>query len=256
MQAKWSSKNARFPEEHPAGAPVHFGTVVHAFEGRDIVSPFARGYTVIPQPQRVEFKGGDFEFGDGWRLEPGEGVKADDVAITTLKEDLQNRDGIMLSMRGPGRPITLIIRRGSVAMGETLDRNRAALEEQAYRLQLSGSGIQITANAPTGLFYGVETLVQLVKETNGKHWLPEATITDWPDLEQRNIYWDDNHHLERLEVLKQALRRAAFYKINGFVIKLNGHFEFKSAPAVVEPYALAPAELQELTDYGLRYHVQ
>src|SRR2546430_7764325 len=36
----------------------------------------------------------------------------------------------------------------------------------------------------------------------------------------------------------------------------SGHFQFKSAPAVTEPQALSPAELQELTDYGLRYHVQ
>ncbi|MEO6830469.1 MAG: family 20 glycosylhydrolase, partial [Acidobacteriaceae bacterium] len=34
------------------------------------------------------------------------------------------------------------------------------------------------------------------------------------------------------------------------------HFQYKSAPAVVEPYALSPAQLQELTDYGLRYHIQ
>ncbi|HUX09315.1 MAG TPA: family 20 glycosylhydrolase, partial [Terriglobia bacterium] len=69
-------------------------------------------------------------------------------------------------------------------------------------------------------------------------------------------YWDDNHHLEPMEVLKKALRQAAFYKINGFVIKLNDHFEHKSAPALVGPYALSPAQLQELTDYGLKYHVQ
>ena len=45
-------------------------------------------------------------------------------------------------------------------------------------------------------------------------------------------------------------------KINAFAIKLEGHFQYHSAPAVVEPYALSPAELQELTDYGLHYHVQ
>ena len=57
-------------------------------------------------------------------------------------------------------------------------------------------------------------------------------------------------------ILSGTMRQAAFYKINGFVLKLNGHFQYKSAPAVVEPYALRPAELQELTNYGLHYHVQ
>jgi hypothetical protein len=87
-------------------------------------------------------------------------------------------------------------------------------------------------------------------------WLPEGSIVDWPDLQLRQIYWDDNHHLEKMDALKHVLRQAAFYKINGVVIKLNGHFQYKSAPAVVDPYALTPAQFQELTDYGLKYHVQ
>ncbi|MGH9448731.1 MAG: family 20 glycosylhydrolase, partial [Terriglobia bacterium] len=98
--------------------------------------------------------------------------------------------------------------------------------------------------------------VQLVRRADGKLWLPAGTITDWPDLEERDIYWDDNHHLDRIDALRRALRQAAFYKINGFVIKLNGHFDYQSAPALVEPYALSPAQLQELTNYGLRYHIQ
>ena len=114
----------------------------------------------------------------------------------------------------------------------------------------------ITGNTSTGLFYGVQTLVQLLKPENGKLWLPEGQIEDWPDLELRVIYWDDAHHLEHPDVLKAALRQASFYKINGFAIKLEGHFQYQHARPIVEPYALTPAELQELTDYGLKYHVQ
>ena len=83
----------------------------------------------------------------------------------------------------------------------------------------------------TGLFYGVQTFVQLLKLQNGTLWLPEGEIEDWPDLELRIIYWDDAHHLEHLDVLKAALRQASFYKINGFAIKLEGHFQYQHAPA-------------------------
>ncbi|HET9179837.1 MAG TPA: beta-N-acetylhexosaminidase [Terriglobia bacterium] len=215
-----------------------------------------RGYTVVPAPQKVESKGGDFEIGSGWRLQLGQRVKADDVAVESLKEGLATRHGITLETQGRGPAINLVVQPGSVAIGEATDKNKQALEEQAYRLELAGGGIKITANAPTGLFYGVETLVQLVKHAQGKLWLPVATITDWPDLELRSIYWDDAHHLERTEVLKQALKQAAFYKINGFALKLDGHFEYKTAPAVVDPYALSPQQLQDLTDFGLRDHIQ
>ena len=59
-----------------------------------------------------------------------------------------------------------------------------------------------------------------------------------------------------MNVFKKAIRQAAFYKINAIAVKLEGHFQFQSAPALVEPYALSPKQLQELTDYGLRYHLQ
>jgi hexosaminidase len=221
---------------------------------------FARGYTVIPEPQQVELKEGDFEFASGWRLSLGAGVSADDAAVESLKQELSSRDGIMLMTwragRMPGHTITLTIQARSVRIGEATDKNKAALEEQAYKLELGSDGIDLSANAPVGLFYGVDTLVQLVKPQLGKFWLPAGTITDWPDLELRNIYWDDNHHLEHPDVLKAALRQAAFYKINGFVIKLNDHFQYNSAPALVNPYALSPEQLQDLTNYGLKYHVQ
>jgi hexosaminidase len=225
-----------------------------------VSSLFARGYDVIPMPQQVVLKGGDFEFGSGWRLELGSGVKADDVAVESLKDGLSSRYGATLETAGrgraPGKVVSLEIQPGSVEIGQATDQNKPALEEQAYKLELGSEEIRITANAPTGLFYGVETLVQLVKPAEGKLWLPQAEVTDWPDLEQRNIFWDDAHHLERMDVPKRVLRQAAFYKINGIVILLDGHFDYKSAPALVEPYALSPAQLQELTNYGLKYHVQ
>src|SRR5205809_5322003 len=148
------------------------------------------------------------------------------------------------------------LRPKSVSIGQAIDSNKPALVEQAYRLTLGPRSVKVAANAPPGLFYGVQTLIQLIRARDGRLWLPEGEIVDWPDVELRVIYWDDAHHLERLEVLKGAVQQAAFFKINGFAIKLEGHFQYKSAPAIIEPYALAPSELQELTDFALRYHVQ
>jgi len=221
---------------------------------------FSRGYTVIPEPQRVNLGTKDFSFGEGWRLELAEGVSTVDVAVESLKEELESRFHVTLA--GPGRPtagakvVRLSVMPGAVTIGEALDRDKNVLAEQAYRMTLAPDHVQITANAEAGLFYGVETLVQLVKHQENALWLPEGEIVDWPDLQLREIYWDDAHHLDRLEALKDAVRRAAFFKVNAFALKLDGHFQYKSAPALVEPWALSPAQLQELTDYALRYYVQ
>lgn len=218
---------------------------------------FARGYTVLPSPQSVSLGPKDFEFTNAWQLELGLGVGPTDTAVRSLEEELQKRFRLKLGSSGNMAGILrLLIVPNAVAIGHATDMDRAALTQQAYRLDLSADRVTITGNTSTGLFYGVQTLVQLLKTENGKLWLPEGRIEDWPDLELRVIYWDDAHHLEHLDVLKAALRQAAFYKINGFSIKLEGHFQYQHAKPIVEPYAITPGELQELTDYGLQYHVQ
>ncbi len=216
----------------------------------------AAGYAVVPEPQEVELQTDTvLKFGPEWSLQTGPGVPAGDAATDSLRDLLKERFGLNAPVNS-GTLVRLEIRPGSVQPGKATGVDKAAIADQAYRLETSPAGVTITANASEGLFYGVQTLVQLLRPRNGALTLPQGSIVDWPDLPWRHIYWDDAHHLDRLPELKRAVRQASFFKINGFSIKLEGHFQFKSAPALVEPYAMTPAEYQELTDYGLRYHVQ
>ncbi len=216
------------------------------------------GYAVLPAPQRMTFSGSEFTISTAWHVQVAPGIPATDIAIETLTDELASRHGLRLSPAGQDatKTIELVIRADAVALGPAQDRDRDVLAKEAYHIDLGEQNIRITANAEAGLFYGVETLAQLIKQRNGSLWLPAGELTDWPDLQLRCLYWDDAHHLERFAALKHAIRTAAYFKINGFVLKLDGHFQYASAPAVVEPYALSPEEYQALTDYGLRYHVQ
>jgi hypothetical protein len=225
----------------------------------DLAMLTAGDLSLLPQPQRIQTTGPAFRVSNDWMFRIGPGVNEESSAIEALKEGFDSRHGIRLNAGADqARPaIVLSIQLvGAVEIGAAQDRDRAILAAQGYRITLNEKEVRIVANADAGLFYGVETLVQLVTHRDGGLWLPAGEIVDWPDLQLREIHWDDAHHLERLDALRHAIRQAAFFKINGFVLKLEGHFQFKSAPAVVEPYALSPAEYQELTDYGLRYHVQ
>ena len=82
---------------------------------------YVRGYTVIPEPQKVELKGADFPFDDGWRLELGEAVRSNDVAAESLKEQLAERHGLSLAGRGKGKVVELAIRPGAVEIGQATD---------------------------------------------------------------------------------------------------------------------------------------
>jgi hypothetical protein len=223
----------------------------------DTVSPLlARGHVVMPQPQAVHLGASEFAFTRDWAV-AREGVAPGDASIEVLNDELDRR--YHLKFANPARPagtLHLVIAPNSARVGEAQDRNRDVLATQAYKIQLSRDRVTISANAPAGLYYGVVTFVQLLKPRDGSLLFPEGEIEDWPDLQMRQLYWDDAHHLDRIDVLKQAIRQAAFFKMNGFAIKLEGHFQYASAPALVEPQALSPAQFQELTDYGLRHHVQ
>src|SRR5947209_15074817 len=237
--------------------PLRFITLVGLLAGLCTGSDLAsRGYTVIPEPQQVKLQPDDFRFGTGWSCPLGPGVKPDSVAVESVRQDLRSRFGVDLrATAGPG-VVRLEMAPGSVRPGAAQDRNTAAIAAQAYRIELSPARVRIVANEDAGLFYGVQTLVQLVTPGKGGLSLPAGEIVDWPDLQMRQMYWDDAHHLDHPDELKRAIRQAAFFKMNGFAIKLEGHFQFRSAPAVVEPYALSAGDLQDLTDYGLRYHVE
>ena len=226
----------------------------------DLVSSlYARGYALIPEPQQMKLSPDDFQISGDWRLERGPGVEAGSPAENALRAGLKQRHAFRLAEGGSGPAIRLEIQAGSALIGKALDKDREALARQAYKLKLAKNGITLTANAPAGLFYGAETLVQLVRcgsAGDGNWWLPEGEIDDWPDLEYREVFWDEQNHLDHLDVLKEAIRRAAYFKVNAFTLRLNEHFEYKSAPALVDPYAMSPAELQELTDFGRQYFVQ
>src|SRR5260370_22282073 len=82
----------------------------------ETVSPLlARGYTVMPQPQVVKLGASDFEFGAGWKIE-AQGAAPHDIAIETLKEELERRYQLRLSGSGPN-VVRLILAPNSVAGG-------------------------------------------------------------------------------------------------------------------------------------------
>src|SRR5437870_13419889 len=57
----------------------------------------ARGYTVLPVPQEVSLGSQDFSLTDGWQLVLERGIKADEVAVESLKEQLADRFHLILA---------------------------------------------------------------------------------------------------------------------------------------------------------------
>jgi len=209
---------------------------------------------LLPIVKKFSLSGNNFLFKGNWSIAENAVVEKT-IASETLREKLKLIGSISLT-EDTSSKIELSISPGSVTIGEAVDTNKTILAQQAYELQLGQDKIRITANAEQGLYYGVQTFVQMLQNAKDEISLPEGDIIDWPDLSLRMIYWDDAHHLEKFDALKRIIRQASEYKINAFALKLEGHFEFASASHLIEPFAISPQQYQELTDYARSYFVE
>lgn len=215
---------------------------------------FLRGYSVVPTPRNVVLTPEDLELSSSWRLD-GRSLNGNDIAVVTLAQKLQSSYGIALQTAGPQKQVVrLRVQEGAVALPPGTE---IGIAEQAYYLKLAPELIEITGNGHAGLFYGVQTLLQLIKsEPNGQLLLPVAEIKDWPTFQLRSLHWDTKHHQDRMETLKRYLDWSAHFKVNMIGFELEDKFEYPSHPIIGAPGAFTTEQLQEVVDYGLERFIQ
>lgn len=89
------------------------------------------------------------------------------------------------------------------------------LGNEGYRLTVTGDGIAVEALKPAGIFYGLQTLDQLLPPA-GTTSLAAITIVDSPVYRWRGIHLDVSRHFFPVGVIKRYIDVAAHYKLNTF----------------------------------------
>ena len=211
---------------------------------------WARGYAVIPTPQKFTPGAGEVYFDSSWTL-AADGLQPNHIAIRSLHSDLLQFHGLSMHGGPGGRVLRLAVRKDAVDTGAD-----TAIHAQGYRLTAAQGEITITGNGDEGLLYGVQTFLQLLKPENGRLRLPAASIEDWPRLRLRFLHWDTKHHQDRMETLKRYLDWAVRFKVNMIGFELEDKFEYPSVPEAGAPGAFTSSELQEIVNYGLERFIQ
>lgn len=219
--------------------------------GQPVATPlWSRGYSVIPTPASVNLSDGDIVLDDSWSYRAS-GLAANHIAVRWLIDDLRSFHSIELK-EGRSKIIQLAVEKDAVRTPSD-----PAIRSQAYRLKIAPNSIEITGNSDAGLFYGVQTLLQLVKQGSGNtRSLPATVIEDWPKLQLRFLHWDTKNHQDRIATLKRYLDWSARMKINMIGFELEDKFEYPSNPSIGAPGAFTSAELQEIVNYGLERFIQ
>lgn len=120
---------------------------------------------------------------------------------------------------------------------------------ESYRLHIGSDGIDIHGDSPAGLFYGLQTLRQLI--TRHGRSLPQLTIDDTPAFALRGYYLDISRgKVPALHTLKRIADRLAALKYNHFQLYIEHVFDFHFDPEIGNGCSpLTAAEILELEQY-------
>ena len=96
------------------------------------------------------------------------------------------------------------------------------LGEEGYKLSITTGVIRLSARCPAGLFYGVQTLRQLLPvRSSGTVSLPALSIRDVPRFEWRGAMLDVARHFFGVEDVKRFIDLISHYKINRLHLHLS-----------------------------------
>ena len=93
------------------------------------------------------------------------------------------------------------------------------LPEEGYKLSITQAGVKVLAKTERGLFYGLQTLLQLFPQKTGYSEsisLPFVEIEDYPRYSYRGMHLDVGRHFFPASFIKKYIDLLAQYKLNTF----------------------------------------
>jgi hexosaminidase len=199
----------------------------------------------------------------------------DRLAAETLQNEIKDRSGLTLAIaNATSAPKTS----GHISLGRLTDRGLQSylesqgiktgddLGDQGYVIRVSDAGIIVAGRTAQALFYGVQTLRQLLQtqetreeniETLTPLVVPAVVVRDWPSMPWRGVSDDISRGpIPTLDYLKFQIRTLAEYKVNLLGLNMENVFDFQSQPLVPpKAAALTPAEIKELVAYAGKYFI-
>ena len=126
------------------------------------------------------------------------------------------------------------------------------LGEEGYRLTIRPASVQVEARTERGLFYGLMTLRQALRNHDP---VPCCVIEDWPDMPVRGVHMDLKGCTPTVAYMKRLIPRLAEYKINTLLMEYENAVALEATPGVAKPAAWTKKEMHGLARIARRHHV-
>lgn len=169
-----------------------------------------------PEPKEVQLRDGGFQVGPRTKIFVQLGHQSEDrIAAETLAEEVADQSGLKLDILGmkaagkaEGGAIVLARLQDERVRDFLAGKGLKADElvgENGYLLFSDRTHLIVAANTGQGLFYGVQTLRQLLRPAGKGLMCPAVEIRDWPGFESNTVR-DDVSRESTPELLKKQFR--------------------------------------------------
>jgi hexosaminidase len=131
------------------------------------------------------------------------------------------------------------------------------MESEGYILSIEPHQAYVVGATGSGVFYGVQTLKQLLPLPGAPRQIPTGTVRDWPAMQYRGIDDDlSRGPFPTLAFQKHQIRVFASFKVNIYSPYFEHTLLYPDHPLPAPPgSSLTPAEAAELVAYARQYHV-
>ncbi len=204
---------------------------------------------VVPALRDWSAGPGTFRLGAASRIVVDASSLAGDAG--RVRDDLAAVTGLRLPVvvkKGP-RPGDL-----SLSAGGT----DAQLGSEGYRLVI-GDRVEITAGGGAGVFYGTQTVLQMLRSTPDHRTLPRGAARDWPRFRERGYMLDAGRKYWSPDYVVQTIRAMAYLKLNTLQLHLSDNNAFRLVsdryPYLAAPQAYTKADIRRFEAVARDNHV-
>lgn len=221
---------------------------------------------IIPAPAKIEFLAG------GFLLDGRQGIicrnNEENAAAKRLQAELKSRKGweLQLLRSGEKSPGVILLE---------LDPHQK-IPAEGYTLEVASNGVSLHAASAAGLFYAVQSLLQMVDAQDGTNgaavFLPAVSISDAPRYEWRGLLLDESDHFFGKQTVEELLDVMAYLKMNRFHWHLTDDYgwriEIKRYPKLTQigasrdftdphmpPVFYTQADIREIVEYAQERHI-
>jgi len=130
------------------------------------------------------------------------------------------------------------------------------MKAEGYIIHIAPSGLTVVGDTAEGVFYGAQTVKQLIEGDGKRAVLHAANIRDWPAMKYRGLDDDMSRGpITTLDFEKRMIRTIAAYKVNLYSPYFEHTQQYVSNPLMAPPGSITAEEAVELVAYAKLYHI-